>query len=281
MRCYTAMSVFMLLVLGLIAGSLTGCPNKPVDPGTEGTEGEGATKTIMLPGDVPLVMVWIPAGTFQMGVSAGEGESEGEEVPQHRVTLAKGFWMGKYEVTKAQWKAVMNTTPWTFSTDSEPPQSPASSITWDDAKEFTASLNVLLGNEGGFRLPSEAQWEYACRAGTTTRFYWGDDPDYTLIGDYVWYDEDSVHVVGQKLPNAFGLYDMIGNVWEWCEDDWHDDYTGASLDGSAWVDNPRSSYRVLRGGSWGSLGGYVCRSASRSGGNPSGTLIDIGFRLTR
>lgn len=249
------------------------------------SEGEVETETILLPGGVPLEMVWIPGDTFQMGRYPGEVGSYSDEDPQHAVTVP-GFWLGKYEVTKAQWTAVMGTTPWSGqSYVLNDPDSPAVYVSWNNAQAFITALNTHTGQ--AFRLPSEAEWEYACRAGTTTRFYWGDDPSYTVINDYAWWDgnadnvgEDYAHVVGLKLPNGFGLFDMSGNVWEWCEDDWHSNYTGAPVDGSAWVSTPRGSSRVLRGGNWNLYGGR-CRSADRGYGNPSHVNRNVGFRLSR
>lgn len=248
-------------------------------------EGEGETETIMLPGDVPLEMKWIPGGTFQMGRYAGEQDSYDREDPQHAVTVP-GFWLGKYEVTKRQWQAVMETTPWLGQDDVLADlDSPAVYVSWDDAKSFITALNAHTGKT--FRLPSGAEWEYACRAGTTTRFYWGDDPGYAVINEYAWWDgntldagEEYAHVVGLKLPNALGLFDMSGNVWEWCEDDWHSNYTGAPGNGSAWVDSPRGTNRVLRGGCWG-CSGDRCRSANYGSGYRSGANNYVGFRLSR
>jgi len=259
--------------------------------------GLGQTETIMLPGDVPLEMVWIPAGSFMMGRYAGEQDSSGGEDPQHKVTLSSGFWIGKYEVTKAQWTAVMGTS-WSdyeyLITDGN---SPEVYVYRDPAQSFIAALNTATGLT--FRLPSEAEWEYACRAGTTTRFYWGDDPSYTEIGNYAWYEDNAynagqtyAHIVGQKLPNAFGLYDMSGNVWEWCEDDWHDNYSGTPpTDGSAWVDSPRGWYGVVRGGSffdYDGIGDNWCRSASRGKVQApfpsqwqSDKVFGLGLRLAR
>lgn len=202
--------------------------------------------------------------------------------------------MGKYEVTKRQWQAVMGTTPWSENRrDSmlNDLDSPAVYVSWNDAQSFITALNTHSTNTSqgaaAFRLPSGAEWEYACRAGTTTRFYWGDDPRYTQISDYAWYMgnasnafEKYAHVVGLKLPNAFGLYDMSGNVWEWCEDDRHDNYTGAPTNGSAWVDSPRGSYRLLRGGSWGAYA-FKCRSASLFFIDPAGAGGTLGFRVVR
>jgi formylglycine-generating enzyme required for sulfatase activity len=167
--------------------------------------------------------------------------------------------------------------------------SPAVYVSWNNAQSFLTALNNYTGRT--FRLPSEAHWEYACRAGShvpPTRFYWGDDPNYTAIGDYAWYyynaynvvGQQYAHVVGTKLPNAFGLYDMSGNVWEWCEDDWHGSYTGAPPGSYEWVDSPRGSYRVLRGGAW-NIGDSACRSAARGDHNPDGTGDDRGFRVSR
>jgi formylglycine-generating enzyme required for sulfatase activity len=269
-----------VIVALLLALAMVGCP-------PPSGEGEGETDTVMLPGAVPLEMVWIHGGTFMMGRYADEQDSLDREDPRHQVTVP-GFWMGKYELTKRQWQAVMGTTPWSgYDHVLDDLDSPAVWVSWDDAKAFITELNMDTGLT--FRLPSEAEWEYACRADTTTttRFYWGDDTSYTLIDDYAWWwgnawdaDEQYAHVVGLKLPNAFGLYDMSGNVLEWCEDDWHYGYTGAPTNGSAWVDSPRGSYRMIRGGRWNDYG-YDCRSASRTYSYPSYTYIGFGFRLSR
>ncbi len=204
----------LVLFTLLIAAMVLGCPLADDDDG----QGSGHEETIMLPGDVPLVMVWIPAGTFMMGRYSGEQDSDSTEDPQHHVTLSQGFWMGKYELTKAQWTAVMGTEPWSGHDNVlDDPASPAVYVSWDDAQAFITALNSYTGRT--FRLPTEAEWEYACRAGTTTRFYWGDDPSYPMGDDYCWWTynawdvgEEYAHGVGQKLPNAFDLYDMSGNV---------------------------------------------------------------------
>ncbi|MCX5769469.1 MAG: formylglycine-generating enzyme family protein [Candidatus Hydrogenedentes bacterium] len=275
-------AVIVALLLALV---MVGCP-PPSGEGEGEGEGEWETETIMLPDNVPLEMVWIPGGTFMMGRYPGEQDSWESEDPRHQVAVP-GFWMAKYELTKRQWQAVMGTTPWSgLSYVLNDLDSPAVYVSWDDAKAFITALNTQTGLT--FRLPSEAEWEYACRADTTTRFYWGDDPDYTLINDYAWWygnawdaGEQYAHVVGLKLPNAFGLYDMSGNVWEWCEDDWHSSYTGAPTNGSAWVDSPRGSYRVRRGGDWCYYGGDFRRSAYRGLSYPSRTYSNFGFRLSR
>ncbi len=201
-------------------------------------------------------MCWIPAGQFDMGSPANEQDRFSNEEPVHQVTFAQGFWMGKYEVTQEQWEAVMGD--WGFNYDGNS-DNPAERVSWNDIQDFEAAL------DGAFRLPSEAEWEYACRAGTQTRFYWGDDPSYSQIGTYAWYWDNSgstTHRVGTKQANAWGLHDMSGNVYEWCEDVWHSDYVGAPDDGSAWVRGGDQGLRLLRGGSWYNNPRY-CRSAYR------------------
>jgi len=221
--------------------------------------------------------VWIPAGTFMMGRYAGEQDSNSDEDPQHQVTLTQGFWMGKYEVTQAQWQAVMGSNPSYFTGDMS---RPVESISWDDITQPNGFLDKLNQANPGltFRLPTEAEWEYACRAGTTTRFYWGDDPSYSQIGTYAWYYDnsgDTTHPVGQKTPNAWGLYDMSGNVWEWCQD-WYGSYAAGA------VSDPQGpstgTFRVLRGGCW----NYVvrfCRSAPRLSYSPDSRSFVSGVRL--
>ncbi|MDZ4861492.1 MAG: SUMF1/EgtB/PvdO family nonheme iron enzyme [Candidatus Hydrogenedentes bacterium] len=235
------------------------------------------TGTIVLPGDVPLKMVWIPAGSFMMGRSPRELDGNANESPRHQVTFANGFLMGKYEVTQAQWLAVMGNYPSSFTGDFS---RPVETVSWDTVQTFITAVNAL--GQGTFHLPSEAQWEYACRAGTNSRFYWGNDFSYTQIDDYAWYFDNSsstTHLVGQKPPNAWGLYDMSGNAEEWCEDWYHSDYTGAPTDGSAWV-SPTGLYRVVRGGGW-EGSGDDCRSASRGAFGPSSPDNTIGFRLAK
>ncbi len=240
--------------------------------------------TVLLPGDVPLVMVWIQGGTFMMGRIPGEQDSYPSEDPQHSVTLG-GFWMAKSELTKRQWTAVMNTTPWSGQlyvlADLD---SPAEFVSWSDAQSFLTAVNSCTGKT--FRLPSEAQWEYACRGGTPTRFYWGDDPGHTDIGNYEWYfdncsGEQYTHVVGAKRANPFGLHDMGGNAEEWCEDDWHSNYVGAPTGGQAWVDSPRGSYRMARGGCWHYLAEGSRSAVRASHASPDDLGNALGFRVVR
>lgn len=242
----------------------------------------GASQTILLPGNVPIEMVRIKPGAFRMGQNPGELDAyPNKETPRHRVTLSHGFWMGKNEVTKEQWQAVMGTTPWAGRryVDGDP-KTPAVYVTWDDAQAFVARLTALTGKT--VRLPSEAEWEYACRAGTATRFFWGDDPAYEAIDRHAWWrgnalitDRQYARPVGLKSPNPWGLYDMSGNVSEWCQD-WHGYYfDGLNRDpvGPSWAE-----HRVLRGGSWTSIGGY-CRSSRRHHELPDTAHSDIGFRV--
>ncbi len=213
-----------------------------------------------LPKGITLEMVSLPAGQFLMGSPDSDPDARGFEKPQHQVKV-NSFAIGKYPVTQAQYEAVMGTNPSLFQNCfKNNPQNPVEMVSWDEAQAFCKELSQITGKT--YRLPTEAEWEYACRGGTTTRFYFGDDAN--QLGDYAWYDGNSqstTHPVGQKKPNAWGLYDMSGNVWEWCEDNWHDNYIGAPKDGSAWLTNDHD-YQIMRGGSWFDFPSY-CRSASR------------------
>lgn len=250
------------------------------------SEKNGAeTLKFMLPRGVPLEVVWVPAGTFQMGRAPGEEGGNDREDPQHTVKITAGFWLGKYEVTKAQWSALINTTPWKGQEGVwYHPESPAVFVSWHDAKLFIEELNRHTART--FRLPSEAEREYATRAGTTTRFYWGEDVGYRQVGEYAWYKENTLdigrgfaHPVGQKLPNPWGLYDMSGNAWEWCEDDFHENYTNAPRNGAPWRDTPRAAQRVGGGGAWDGFGHHL-RSAGRRYANfPTKKQDTVGFRV--
>ncbi|HPB32406.1 MAG TPA: formylglycine-generating enzyme family protein, partial [Candidatus Sumerlaeota bacterium] len=227
---------------------------------------------VMLPDEVPLSLVRIPAGSFQMGSPENERSRLATESPLHTVNIAYDFYMGKTEITQRQWMAVMGSWPGTPPTANNGlgDNYPAYYISWHDAHDFITSLNDHITSTVqtplSVYLPSEAEWEYACRAGTQTRFFFGDSLDCAdehqdcaagvLPGnrsDYMWYvgnnDPSGVKPVGTKRPNQFGLHDMSGSVFEWCEDDWHDDYNGAPADGSAWMDSPRSDMRCFRGAS--------------------------------
>ncbi|MCL4181519.1 MAG: formylglycine-generating enzyme family protein [Verrucomicrobia bacterium] len=246
----------------------------------------------------PANMVFIPPGTFRMGSPTNEEGRWDGEGPQTAVTISRGYWMGKYEVTQGEYEAVMGSNPSWFNGDrTEQGYSdygtdlsrPVEKVTWDDSTEYCAKLTQrerLAGRiapNSVYRLPTEAEWEYACRGWTSTRFSYGDDPGYTNLTNYAWYGDNSegqTHPVGQKLPNPWGLHDMHGNVLEWCRDWWGDYAGGIALD----PQGPASgSPRVVRGGfwdywlDWGLPGD--CRSAYRDYSCPESRYSIIGFRV--
>jgi len=212
----------------------------------------------------------IPAGEFDMG-----SEESDDEKPVHTVKIKNPFYLGTYPVTQAEWKAVMGDRPSHFKGD----DLPVEKVSWDKVQEFIKKLNEKEGTDK-YRLPSEAEWEYACRAGTTTRYSFGDLE--SELGKYAWYDDNSdgeTHPVGQKNPNPWGLYDMHGNVWEWVQYMWQYDYDGAPTDGSA-RESGDGAARVIRGGGGNFSAGY-CRSASRFHFDLSDRNHNLGFRLLR
>jgi formylglycine-generating enzyme required for sulfatase activity len=229
----------------------------------------------------PTNMVFIPPGTFRMGSPTNEVDRSPSEGPQTAVTISRGFWLGKYEVTQGEYLSLMNTNPSNFAGDTN---RPVERVTWDDATNYCGQLTQRERTAGRiptncvYRLPTEAEWEYACRAWTSTRFSYGDDPGYTNLTNYAWYLGNSggtTHPVGQKLPNPWGLYDMHGNVYEWCQD-WFDTYPGGVA-----VDpqGPASGWsRVIRGGYW-LYDARDCRSAGRMNSPPDLWLIPIGVRV--
>ncbi|MBD2066243.1 formylglycine-generating enzyme family protein [Leptolyngbya sp. FACHB-671] len=240
--------------------------------------------------DVGLDMILVPGGRFTMGSPDDELERAGDEGPQHEVTVS-AFFMGRYPVTQAQWRFVaelpqvkqeLSLDPSSFKGDNRPIEQ----VSWYDAVEFCARLSSYTGRP--YRLPSEAEWEYACRAGTTTPFYFGK----TLTTDLANYDGRSTYDEGSTgelrdettpvdhfgIANTFGLCDMHGNVYEWCQDHWHGSYEGAPIDGSAWLSEDEHASRVLRGGSW-FVSPRPCRSACRNLNTPDSRDSDIGFRV--
>jgi formylglycine-generating enzyme required for sulfatase activity len=251
--------------------------------------------------NIELEMVYIPSGTFLMGAPESEEGSRDDERPQHQVSVP-AFFLGKYPVTQAQWRAVANLpkykrnlkpNPSDFSGDNRPVEK----VSWLDAVEFCQRLSQHTGRD--YRLPSEAEWEYACRAGTQTPFYFGETITTKLAnynGNYVYgqgkkgeFREKTTNV-GNFPANGFGLFDMHGNVWEWCADDRHKNYEGAPTDGSAWIDNEEKAKnrklleekaknrKLLRGGSWYHVP-HLCRSAIRLRGQPVITNHRVGFRV--
>jgi formylglycine-generating enzyme required for sulfatase activity len=234
-------------------------------------------------------MVAIAGGRFWMGSPDGEESREDNESPQHEVSVPD-FFLGKFTVTQAQWRAVaqlpqinqsLKAGPSGFKGDNRPVER----VSWDEAQEFCARLSQATGK--AYRLPSEAQWEYACRAGTTTPFAFGATLNTDIVnydGNYTYgngkkgvYREQTIDV-GSFPPNAWGLYDMHGNVYEWCEDSWHDNYNGAPTDGTAWIDNG-TEYKLLRGGSW-AYNPRDCRSANRYNSTRDNQYNNLGFRLS-
>jgi formylglycine-generating enzyme required for sulfatase activity len=253
------------------------------------------TTKIDLGNGVNLELVKVPAGSFLMGRTEDyfeeyEGADLSNESPVHTVHI-ESFWMGKYSVTQAQWRAIcalpkanidLGSTPSRFKGDSLPVEQ----VSWHESAEACARLS--RATEYLVKLPSEAQWEYACRAGTTNAYHFREVFNTDLAnynGSYTWRDNPAgvnrrhTTVVGSFPSNSWGLHDMHGNVWEWCEDYWHDSYEGAPTDGSAQV-LPGSKYghRVMRGGSWFSNRGF-CRSAHRDGMMPFERASYVGFRV--
>ncbi|MEW6753046.1 MAG: formylglycine-generating enzyme family protein [Candidatus Latescibacterota bacterium] len=213
-------------------------------------------KTVTLPGGAArMEFVWIEPGTFVMGSPQTEDGRFEDEGPQHEVRLTQGLWMGKYEVTQGQWEAVMATRPWQGQDYvQQGPDYPATHVSWPDVQEFVRRLNQAAG-EDLYRLPTEAEWEYACRAGTTTP--WSSGSSASQLQDHAWYDgntqqagETYAHKVGTKDPNAWGLHDMHGNVAEWCQD-WADPPYPAEPQVDP-VGPARSAYRFVRGGAFNS-----------------------------
>ena len=234
----------------------------------------GDTKTITLPGGATMEMVYVAPGSFLMGSPESEKGRFGNET-QHPVTLTKGYWIGKYEVTQRQWESVMGGNPSGFKGGNRPVEH----VSWNDCQMFIRKVNAQLG-PGTVRLPTEAEWEYACRAGGNgpyCRLADGREITGATLDRLAWFianSESETHPVGQKEPNAFGLYDMLGNVWEWCAD-WYDKYEGKGTDP---VGPASGSNRVLRGGNL-DFDARFCRSALRYLNRPWKRLDNVGFRL--
>ena len=212
--------------------------------------------------------IHIPAGEFMMGSDEYDSEK-----PVHKVTISKPFYLGTYPVIQHEWKTVMGNNPSHFKGD----DLPVEEVSLADVQEFIRKLNEKEGT-AKYRLPSEAEWEYACRAGTTTKYCFGDSE--SKLGEHAWYGGSSggkTHPIGKLKPNPWGLYDMYGNVWERVQDNWHINYNGAPADGSAW-EYGKGSFRVFRGGGWFSYAGF-CRSADRSYFDPGNRYGFLGLRL--
>jgi formylglycine-generating enzyme required for sulfatase activity len=223
-------------------------------------------------GGIALTLVEIPAGEFLMGSPAGKGMEH--EHPRHKTSITRPFYLGRYEVTQAQWTKVMGDNPSYFKGS----DLPVESVSWNDVQKFIAKLNTMTGEE--FRLPTEAEWEYACRAGSNAQYYFGDNED--KLDEYAWYTDNSegrTHPAGKKKPNSFGLHDMLGNVWEWCADWYSKTYYDISP-----KDEPRGpasgKHRILRGGAW-HYSAIGLRPANRYYQSPEYEYADTGFRIAQ
>ena len=255
--------------------------------------GQGYIEPLLEVGDaLPLHMVFIAGDTFTMGSPKDEPERNDNEGPQHSVTVPT-FFMGRYPITQAQWRVVAAMTQINHELKADPSDfkgdnRPVETVSWYEAVEFCDRISAHTHRQ--YRLPTEAEWEYACRGGTTTPFNFGK----TLTDELANYDASVTYNGGPKgqgqyrqettpvdqFPgaNAYGLHDMHGNVWEWCQDHWHDNYDGAPNDGKAWTEDGNSDLRVLRGGSW-LDGPWYCRSAVRYFNLPDDRYSFNGFRV--
>jgi formylglycine-generating enzyme required for sulfatase activity len=229
----------------------------------------------LITNSIGMKLARIPKGAFMMGSPESEEGRYSDEGPQHSVTISKDYYLGAYEVTQEQYQRIMGENPSEF----KGTNNPVETVSWEDAVAFCKKLSELPEEKAAgrvYRLPTEAEWEYACRAGSTTRFGFGDSD--SQLGSYAWFDENSArttHPVGEKTSNAWGLYDMHGNVWEWCAD-WKGDYSTSAVTDPA---GPATgSYRVFRGASWRDGAAY-CRSAIRNRYVPSYRYPFDGFRV--
>lgn len=270
---------FLLMVV-MIALAIIGCGKKnsnPAIPPVPTTSPGGENISV-----AGIEFVKIPAGCFDMGSPKTEIYHVIDEEPVHSVCVNE-FWIGKYEITQAQWLNVMGNNPSYFNSEqigTDSSNHPVEQISWDDVQEFIGRLNEQTG-ERSFRLPTEAEWEYATRAGTTTAYSFGDNS--VSAENYAWFLNNSsemTHPVGQLQPNPWGVHDLHGNVLEWCADAWHENYIGAPVDGSAWETGGDASKRVRRGGSWHSGEPYI-RSANRGASDKNKAYNLIGVRLVR
>jgi len=233
------------------------------------------TRPQKITNSIGMDFVLIPAGSFKMGADPNFEESSPDETPRHRVSISKAFYLAKTEVTQEQWVAIMGSNP----SEYKGRQNPVENVSWNDVQEFIRRLNAKEGSNV-YRLPTEAEWEYACRAGSTGTYSFGDDKG--DLGTYAWFDENSgerTHPVATKRANAWGLYDMHGNVMEWVQDWYGETYYSSSP--STDPRGPASgSTRVVRGGSWDFDAGFVL-AAPRIRVAPGVRYAGLGFRLAR
>jgi len=226
---------------------------------------------------VKMAMVLIPAGRFNIGSPPGE-EGEAGQDDRKRVTIGQPFWLGKCEVTQEQWEAVMANNP----SQLKGAKRPVDNVSWHDCQAFLQKLSARAARTGAavppFRLPTEAEWEYACRAGAATAYHWGGSSD--ALADHAWWSGNSsrsAQQVGRRKPNAWGLHDMAGNVWEWCASPYAETYDGSEQKGA----EAQGAHRVLRGGSWFSVDPESFQCASRLHRAPATRALDYGLRVAR
>jgi len=270
---------WLLLVSFLLVCPVTGCGEKPQAVVEEPEEAVDAQKgsSVEITNSIGMKLKLIPAGEFMMG-----SETLSHKSPQHKVRITKPFCLGVYEVTQADYEEVMGKNPSWFSKEGSGAEKvsgkdtshyPVEQVSWDDATEFCKRLSAKEGKT--YRLPTEAEWEYACRAGTRTKYSFGNDD--SQLGEHAWYggnSDEKTHPVGGKKPNAWGLHDMHGNVWEWCAD-WHGVYASEEVSDPSGPET--GSDRVYRGGGWSFPAGY-CGSSFRIGIEPA-YRDDLGFRV--
>jgi formylglycine-generating enzyme required for sulfatase activity len=268
-------SIFAAVAICLIVAS-GGCRRsepKPPDQASQLAASQPARElTLDLGNDVTMKLVLIPAGKFMMGSPNGQKGRDDNEGPQHQVTITKPFYMGIYAVTQEQYQQVVGANPSHF----KGPQNPVDMVSHNDAVEFCKRLTQKTG--AVVRLPTEAQWEYACRAGTAGRFFFGDDKDEVRLTDYAWngdHGDSKTHPVGQKKPNDWGLYDIYGNVWQWCSDWYADSYVDAKDTDPVGPGSGR--LRVSRGGGW--AWSEIVSSSFRVGDDPGSVGTMFGFRV--
>jgi len=266
----TQRSVASAVCIGLLLLSAN------VVSGRTAGDASGRERRVDLGSGEAMRFVWIPPGSYVRGSPAGEAGRGADEGPRHEVTLTRGFFLGVHEVTQAHWETVMGRNPSAFRYGVDARRRPVDSVSWEDCARFIARLDGR--GAGRFRLPTEAEWEYAARAGSATRFPWGDDLQESETHAHAWANSRSyavTHPVGTKPANAWGLQDMHGNVWEWCSD-WYGPYaSGPQRDPSG----PASgTERVFRGGSWYDFP-VSLRSANRHRHRPHGRYTAVGLRL--
>lgn len=268
-RGWVAVIPFAALAVMMTWGRQTdGRPACPPPLPVEGSE----WKVDLGPG-VGFELLPIPAGDFDMGSPTAEAQGRPDE-QSHRVSIRKPFWLAKTETTQAVWLYVMGQNP----SENPGPANPVERVSWDDCHKFLRRLNVLLPGRG-FRLPTEAEWEYACRAGSSSSWSCGEDR--TQLGECAWFfanSEGKSHPVATKKPNVWGLFDMHGNVFEWCDDLYHDSYRGAPADGASWTADGPMAGRVHRGGGFGNID-RECRAAFRDRLHPALRTGSLGFRI--